>query len=363
MTFELPIDEFSRRDWQRASEGTVRFALIGLGWWTIEEAIPAISASTFCESAVVVSGSKEKAAGVADDHDEVTHALTYDEFLAGEAQDAYDAIYIVTPNALHLPYVEAAAEFGKPVLCEKPVEATVERAERLVDCCVETDTPLMVAYRMQTDPAVRRTREIIEAGHIGDPVQVQGHMSQPLLDVIPNPDQWRLDPDLTGYGATVMDLGIYPLNTARFVLDADPVSARARLRAESAGFEDVPDEHASFELVFDDDTVVSCTASQNAQRASHFKVLGTEGEITLEPVFYPDQTRSMTVLSGESVVDVQVPPIDQMEEEFDYFADCLLSDEAPHPDGEHALVDMAAMAAVYEAGESGETVDISARQH
>ncbi|GAA0243110.1 D-xylose 1-dehydrogenase Gfo6 [Haladaptatus pallidirubidus] len=358
MTFELPIDEFTRRDWRRSSEGTVRFALIGLGWWTREEAMPAIASSTFCENAVVVSGSSEKAASVADDHDGVTHALTYEEFLDGTAQDAYDAVYIVTPNALHLPYVEAAAEFGKPVLCEKPMEASVERAEQVVNCCTDTGTPLMVAYRMQTDPAVRRTREIIEAGDIGDPVQIHGHMSQPLLDVIPNPDQWRLDPDLTGYGATVMDLGIYPLNTARFVLDADPVSVRAHLRSESTGFGDVPDEHASFELVCDDGTVVSATASQNAQRASHFRIVGTEGEILLEPVFYPDQTRFMTVRRGETTAEVQVPPVNQMTEEFDYFADCLLSDASPYADGAHALTDMRAIAAIYEAGETGETVGV-----
>lgn len=359
MTVELSVDEFARRDWQRSSEGTVRFALIGLGWWTTEEAMPAIAESTFGENAVVVSGSSEKAERVADDHDHVTRALTYDEFLDGQARDAYDAVYIVTPNALHLPYVEAAAEFGKPILCEKPIEATVERAERIVECCSEADTPLMIAYRMQTDPAVRRMRELIAEGHIGEPVQIHGHMSQPLLDTVSDPDQWRLNPDLTGYGTTVMDLGIYPLNTARFVLDADPVTVSARLRSDHEAFADVPDEHASFELTYDDGTEVSCTASQNAQRASHFRVLGTEGEITLEPVFYPDQTRFTCVRHGETAVDVQVPPVNQMTEEFDYFADRLLCDESPHPDGEHALTDLRTIAAVYEAGEIGGTVEVA----
>ncbi|MWG33474.1 D-xylose 1-dehydrogenase Gfo6 [Halomarina oriensis] len=359
MTIELSVDEFDRRDWQRAEEGTVRFALVGLGWWTREEAMPAIESSTFCETTVVVSGSTEKAERVAADSDTVTDALTYDEFRDGTATDAYDAVYVVTPNALHLPYVEAAAEFGKAVLCEKPMEATVERAERVVEVSEAADIPLMVAYRMQTDPVIRRARELVTGGHIGTPVQVHGHMSQPLLDVIPNPDQWRLNPDLTGYGATVMDLGIYPLNTARFVLDADPVSVGARLRSESEAFADVPDEHARFEFTFDDGTDGSCTASQNAQRASHFRVLGTEGEIDVEPVFYPDQTRTMTVRRGETTAEIRVPTVNQMTEEFDYFADCLLSDEPPHADAQHGLLDLRAAAAVYEAGETGESVDVA----
>ena len=358
MTFEQWVDAFDRRDWQRSDDGTVRFALVGLGWWTREEAMPAIEESTFCETTVVVSGSHEKADRVAAATETVTDALTYDEFLDGAATDAYDAVYVVTPNALHLPYVEAAAEHGKAVLCEKPIEATVERAEQVVAAADDGDVPLMVAYRMQTDPAVRRTRELVADGHLGDPVQVHGHMSQRLVTVIPDPDQWRLNPDLTGYGATVMDLGIYPLNTARFVLDADPVSVSARFSGEHEAFADVPDEHASFAVTFDDGTEASCTASQNAQRASSFRVVGTEGEVALEPVFYPDQTRFMTVRSGENSVEVQVPPVDQMTEEFDYFADCLLSGESPHPDGEHGLADLRAIAAVYEAADADGPVPV-----
>jgi xylose dehydrogenase (NAD/NADP) len=58
----------------------------------------------------------------------VDTAVTYDEFLDDVADDSYDAVYIATPNALHLPYAEHAAVNGKHVLCEKPMEATAGRA-------------------------------------------------------------------------------------------------------------------------------------------------------------------------------------------------------------------------------------------
>jgi len=71
-------------------------------------------------------------------------------------------------------------------------------------------------------------------------------MTQTMLDVVSDDvDQWRVDPDKAGYGATVMDLGIYPLNTARFVLDAEPVAATAMMRTEHKAFSKVPDEHAA----------------------------------------------------------------------------------------------------------------------
>jgi xylose dehydrogenase (NAD/NADP) len=353
------LAEFTRRDWQsNETTGTVRFAMVGLGWWTREEAVPAVEAADFCQTTVVVSGSAEKAAAATDLADSIERGITYEEFRDGVAADAYDAAYVVTPNGTHLPHIETAAELGKAVLCEKPVEASVERAERLVEVCDRAGVPLMVAYRMQTEPAVRRARELVDAGAIGDPVFVHGHMSQRLLEeVVPDPDQWRLDPELSG-GATVMDIGLYPLNTARFVLDADPVRVRGRAVAESEAFEAVGDEHVSFGIDFDDGTLAACTASQSAAQSSFLRVTGTEGEIELDPAFYNRQDRGFRLSLGSQSVEYDFEQVNQMTEEFDYFAHCLLTGTDPHPDGEHALVDMRAMAAIYAAAERGSDVAV-----
>ncbi|GAB7011723.1 D-xylose 1-dehydrogenase Gfo6 [Halorubrum trueperi] len=349
------------RDWERVDSGTLRLAMISLGWWTRERAIPAVGDSTFCETTVVVSGSREKATAVAAETPTVEAALTYEEFAAGEAVDEYDAVYVCTPNALHLPHAETAAERGKAILCEKPMEATRERAERLVDAT--EDVPLMVAYRMQTDPQVRRMRELLAGGAIGDPVAVHGSMSQQLLDVVSgDPDQWRLDPELAGYGATVADLGIYPINTARFVLDADPVSVTAQMHSADEAFRDVPDQHAAFTIRFDDGTYAACTASQHAAYAGHLRVIGTDGELLLDPVFLGETPQTLRLRVDGRTLDVDDGRRnilgDEMTEEFDYFADRVLRDAPIHPDGEHALVDMRALEAVYAAAETGDTVPV-----
>jgi len=81
----------------------------------------------------------------------------------------------------------------------------------------------MAGYRMQTDPAVRRLRDLLEAGVAGDVIHVHATMSQTMLggELGSDHDQWRLDSELSG-GCALMDLGVYPLNTIRFVLGADP---------------------------------------------------------------------------------------------------------------------------------------------
>ena len=348
------FDGFTDRDWQTVEEGTVRVAMVGLGWWTQEKAMPAVERSELCETTVLVSGDSARVERVVDAHETVRSGLSYEEFHDGASSEEYDAVYIATPNALHLEYAETAAGLGKAILCEKPMEATVERAERLVDACASV--PLMVAYRMQTEPAVRRVRELIRRKFIGEPTGVHGQMTQRLLDINPDPEQWRLDPELAGYGASVMDLGIYPLNTARFVLDADPYSVQATMYSAHEAFSDVPDERASFRVEFPDGVSAVCTASQNAGQSSHLQVTGTEGELRLDPIFFPDEPRTLRIRRGDVDVTIEFDQRSQMTEEFDYFADRVLSATPVHPDGEHGLLDMRAIAAIHEAAETDATV-------
>lgn len=358
MDLERYLEEFTERDWQVTDpdEGTLRIAMVGLGWWVREKAIPAVRDTELCETTALVSRTKESAEQLASQVETVETALSDEEFHDGEATDAYDAVYVSTPNGTHLEYVETAAEHGKAVLCEKPLEASVDRAERMVETASANDAPLMVGYRMHIEPAVRRLQELLDSGLLGDPVQIHGHKSQPLLEVIPDPDQWRLDPELAGPGATVTDLGVYPFNTIRFILDSDPVAVESRMVSNHEAFSDVPDEHATFTLEFPDDVFAVCTASQNAAQSSFLQVVGSKGTARLDPAFSPDQPRHLSVTRGTTAIETTFSQVDQMCEEFDYFADCVISGRSPTADGEHGLVDMQILDAIYHSAERGERI-------
>lgn len=348
------LESFPERDWQRDDEGTVRFAMIGMGWWTTEEAIPAVEESEFCETTVTVSSSvsdPEEVAGT-----ELSDAIDYEEFAAGEASDAYDAVYIATPNALHLDHVRAAAELGKDVLCEKPMEITEERADELTAICEREGVTLMIAYRVQTEPAARRARELLSEGVIGDPVSVHGGMSDDMLSFVEDENHWRLDPDLSG-GCAMIDIGIYPLNTTRFLLERDPVSAYGRTRTDRPEFEGT-DEHASFEFEFENEICLTGSVSHSATEESHLRVVGTEGQLLLDRPFFPGRPKKLVVERKGTRSVIEFDQRNQMTEEFDYFAHCLLTGTKPAPDGEHGALDIRAIEAVYESAATGKRVDI-----
>ncbi|WP_148225425.1 D-xylose 1-dehydrogenase Gfo6 [Haloterrigena turkmenica] len=353
---EFDLDSFSARDWERPTDAdAVRFAMVGLGWWTREHAIPAVENADYCATTVLVSSSTEKAEEVAADLEGIEGTLTYDEYADGAATDAYDAVYVCTPNGLHRDHVEAAAARDKAILCEKPLEATVEDAQALVDACREADVPLMVAYRLQTEPVARRARELIRDGAIGDVVSILGHMSDTILDAA-DETSWRFDPDLAG-GTTLNDIGIYPLNTIRFILEEDPQAVYARTESEQPAYEGT-DEHAAFQLEFPDGKLASCTVTHSATVTSSLRFVGTEGELSIEGLFFPNTQKVLRVSGTDIESEYQPEPVDQMREEFDYFANRLQRGLDPEPDGEHGMVDMRVIRALYESAERGQRVKL-----
>lgn len=358
MKLEAYLDEFNARDWEPDTEPEgrpLRMAVIGLGGFALNRALPAIKQTTHCETTVVVSGSSEKAGMVATQF-EADHTLDYEEFHAGKATDAYDAVYIATPPAFHLEYAETAADHGKHVLCEKPMEATAERAERMVRNCEEAGVTLMIAYRLQTEPAVRRLRELIHDGFIGEPVYLHGQFSSKILDNDRTDDVWRVNPDVAGGGA-LMDLGIYPLNTSRFLLGTDPVAVQARTATPHEEFAGV-DEHVSFQLSFPDEVTGSFTASFNAHRDSRLQVVGTEGRVLIESAFGALVNRDNVIERGDMHTEFTGPYVNEVVEEFEYFATKVLTETSPEPDGSHGLTDLEVMTEAYESAETGSWVTL-----
>ena len=354
MTLREYFADERARDWDAGGvDAPVRMGVVGLGEFARELALPAMAAGDYCAPSVLVSGDGEKARRIADEFG-VERTLTYDEYHAGYAAGAYDAVYVATPNALHLDVAETAAGMGKHVVVEKPLEADAERARELVDACDEAGVTLMTAYRMQVDPTMRGVRDLIRDGVVGDPVQVHGDFSFDLL-AAGDADQWRLDADLAGGGA-LMDVGVYPLNTARFLLDADPVSVQAAVSSPDAGFEEV-DEHVAFQLEFPDDVTASCTASYGAFAENRLRVVGTEGAVEVDPAFDADLPRTVTVRREGTELAVTEAGANELGEQFDYFAHCVRTGETPEPDGRDGLVDVEVMSAVLAAAESGERTD------
>jgi len=163
----------------------------------------------------------------------------------GEDADI-DVVYIVLPNGMHAEYTIRGARAGKHVLCEKPMANTPEDCRRMIDACRAAGRKLMVAYRLRYEPYNRALIEAAQGREMGALKAVLADAGFPIGD----PNQWRLKRELAG-GGSLMDIGIYALNAARYMTGEEPaeINAMSHSTPGDPRFREV-EENVLFQLRF-----------------------------------------------------------------------------------------------------------------
>jgi len=111
----------------------------------------------------IFSRSPEKAKKFAAEHGGQAFSH-YDEFLKC---DGLDVVTIATPSGRHLEPAGAAAHAGKHVLCEKPLDATLERTDEMIRVCAENKVGLSGIFPRRFNGAVEEVKRAVDAGRLG----------------------------------------------------------------------------------------------------------------------------------------------------------------------------------------------------
>lgn len=133
--------------------------------------------------------------------------------------DGADFVTVVTPNHNHLPSVRAALAAGFPVMCDKPMAATVDEARAMVAEVGAAGLPFALTYTYTGYPLVREMKARIAAGEIGQVRKVVVEYPQGWLAAESEGKQaeWRVDPTRAGVGGCIGDIGCHAFNLAEFV--------------------------------------------------------------------------------------------------------------------------------------------------
>lgn len=134
----------------------------------------------------------------------------YNEMLK---MDELDGVVVCTPTAVHAPPTIAALKAGKHVLCEKPMEASLQAATEMVRTSHETGKILMIALKLRYTPQVRKAKEIISAGTLGDIYYAETVADRRRG----NPGGSFIRKATAGFGAAA-DIGVYALDTALYLM-------------------------------------------------------------------------------------------------------------------------------------------------
>lgn len=321
------------------------FAVVGLGKIAERAVLPAFRHSKRAKLVALVSGDERKAARLSSKFG-ASDYYSYDDFALCLSHPKVDAVFIATPNGLHAEQSVRAAQAGKHVLCEKPMANTVDECRAMIDAARVNQVRLMIAYRKYFDPASVALKKLVTTGKLGRLKMIHSSFT---INRPPGPKaDWHFDARLAG-GGSLVDLGIYCVNTSRWLLGNDPIEAEALAwSADPARYLEV-EENIAFRLKFPQGVVVQGSSSYGAAQASFIHVHGEKGWAALDPAFAFDEERRLFGKIGGRWFERKFKVMDEFALELDAFAEAVRRGRDPEPDGLEGLRDVAIMQGIYQA--------------
>jgi len=330
------------------------WAIVGLGNLAINQILPAFAKCEKSKVVALVSGHPDKAAKLAARYGVSPKAIyNYQNYDTLKDNPEVDVIYVVLPNSMHAEYTIRGVQAGKHVLSEKPMANTPGDCQAMIDAAKKAGRKLMVAYRCRYEPFNKEMIRMAREQELG-PVKVivADHGFN-----IGDPTQWRLKKEFAG-GGSLMDIGIYSLQAARYITGEEPVEIGAVTYTTPGDvrFKEV-EETINFQLRFPSGVLASCTSSYGYAGQNRYRVIATKGWFELEPATSYTGLR-MKIRRNNATEDRDMPQRDHFALEMDHMSDCVMENKDPLTPGEEGLRDLELMMAIYEAARTGKRVKV-----
>lgn len=278
---------------------------------------------------------------------------SYEELLA---DPEIDAVYNPLPNHLHVPVTIQAMEAGKHVLCEKPISLNAAEAEQLIDASKRTGKIVEEAFMVRQSPQWLRVVELVKSGAIGELRAVQGMFSYFNDD----PANIRNMADIGGGG--IYDIGCYLITTSRMVVEEEPDRLAAVIDRDPIM---KTDRLASAIMTFPGGVQATWMCSTQMALRQRMNFVGTTGRIEVEIPFNAPNDRPCRIFIddgqdnfGTGIKTEEFPVNDQ------YTIQGALLSQAIRDGGpvtvslENSIANMRVIDAVFEAGKTGQWVNV-----
>ncbi|HTR14968.1 MAG TPA: Gfo/Idh/MocA family oxidoreductase [Roseiarcus sp.] len=330
----------------------INYAVVGAGWISQIAFLPGVARSGNSRVAAIVTGDRAKAAQLAEFHG-VGTIVGYDGYDALLASPASDAVYIALPNDMHADFTIRAARAGKHIMVEKPLAANEDESLAMIAAARDANVFLMTAYRLHNEPGTVAVLEHIRAGAIGRPLFFQSVFSFQM-----ELSNHRLK--AKAWGGPLQDVGVYCINAARHIFAEEPIEATAMADrpADDPRFREV-DATVAATLRFPSGGLAQFVASFGAAPVDNYRVIGTLGDLELDPGFKFETATKLRLRRDGKIVESPFPQIDHFGAQIAYFSDCIAAGTPPEADGEEGLADVRALKAIERAASTGQPQRIS----
>jgi len=344
----------SRKDANVAGSKAVGYAVLGLGSIAEVAVLPAFRKSKKSRVVALVSHDLGRARKMGKKFG-VKDCFTYDDYDRCLSHPGVDAVFIASVNGAHAEQTVRAAAAGKHVLCEKPMANSVEDCRRMVEACRTNQVRLMIAYRKYFEPGSVALKKLVSSGKLGRLRHIFSTYTE-IVDPI-KARHWQLNPQLAG-GGSLMDIGIYCVNTMRWLAGTSPLDATAHPWTDDPKRFSGVEDSIAFRLTHPGGLICQGTSSYSAMAASFVQVHGDKGWAALNPAFAFEEERRLFGKIQGRWFEQKFKVIDEFVLELDAFTDAIRRRRDPEPDGMEGVRDIATVEAIYRSARENRTVSI-----
>lgn len=346
-------------DSETLPEGSLRtlgFALVGFGNIASFH-VNAIRAQPGCRLVAVSSRSEERRIKAVAELG-VRAFADYREMLL---MPELDVVCICTPSGQHLGPAVAAARAGKHVICEKPLDISVERAERMIDGCREAQVQLACIFQNRYASPYRELRSLVERGHLGRLVLGNAYIKWSRPPSYYTASEWRGTRKGDG-GAALINQGIHTIDLLLDVMGpVRSVRGKAKTLVHAIEGEDV----AAAVLEFESGAIGTIEASTSIYSGfpERLEVHGNSGSVVLEggkithlstaagDTHAPEPTTTSGGASNPLSIDAELH-----RRQYAEIVSALRAGRAPEVNGEVGLRALRVVRAIYESSQTGREV-------
>lgn len=330
------------------------YAIVGLGSYATRQIMPQFANCEHARLVALVSGTPEKLERYGAQYGiPRSHWYNYANYDSIRDNPDIDIVYVVLPNAMHAEYAIRASQAGKHVMCEKPMAISSAECEAMIAAARKAGRKLMIGYRCHFEQYNLHAIELGQGGAVGPMRLITAEHG-----FYARPDQWRLDRALSG-GGSLMDIGIYSLNAARYLTGEEPVEVVAMESTDRSDprFRTVEDR-LDFSLRFPSGVMANCVSSYSTNHNA-YRIHGTEGWVGMEPATPYTGHQMWMRKDGETrPIVLPAPAKNQFAGQLDHLPEVIFAGTEPRVSGEEGLRDMRIMEAIYRSAREGTAIKL-----
>ena len=277
----------------------------------------------------------------------------YGDYRQALDRDDVDVAIICLPHWLHEEAAVAAAEAGKHVLIEKPLADSVAEADRIIEAARRNGVLLMPAHTQRYYPEVRKAKEVLDSGELGDLIMAVDMWYKPL-----NPEsrpKWMLD-RRTGGGMALMD-GVHLIDRLLWIFGPEVRAVSAMVG--NPVYPEIPADDTSLSFLRWADGKVA-TISRYAYRTGVTKygcdLFCTGGQLKFRRAYGAQGTTGVWIGRDGQWTEVEVPQFDSLERQFAEFVEALREGREPPITAQHGRRVLEVLEAMDRSSETGREV-------